>query len=93
MKIYKIYEQFSDCWCYATEKGVIDVANNDRTKDDGTEVDEIVDIETAKKFLEEEKFLEVITTEFESLDDARAFEESEMHDIEEKTEDYIVVNL
>lgn len=93
MKIYKICEQFSDCWCYATEKGVIDVANNDRTKEDGSEVDEILDIETAKKFLEEEKLLDVFVSEFESLDDAKAFEESEMHDIEEKTNDYFMVNL
>lgn len=28
--VYKIYEQFGDAVCYATEKGVIEVANNNR---------------------------------------------------------------
>lgn len=33
MIIYKISEDFEDCVCYATEQGVVEVANNDREVD------------------------------------------------------------
>ena len=57
--LYKIYEDFETSIAVANEKGVIEIANNDRTKDDGTEVEEIKDIDTAIKCLVEEKYLNV----------------------------------
>ena len=57
--LYKIYEDFETSIAVANKKGVIEIANNDRTKDDGTEVEEIKDIDTAIKFLVEEKYLNV----------------------------------
>lgn len=59
-QFYKVCEDFGDWKSYANEQGIIDLANNDRTKEDGTQAEEFKDLESAKKFLEEEKGLNVI---------------------------------
>lgn len=57
---YKIYEDFENfSYAIANKQGVIEIANNDREKQDGTIADEFTDFESAKKFLEEEKLLNV----------------------------------
>lgn len=57
---YKIYEDFENySYAISNKQGVIEIANNDREKQDGTIADEFTDFESAKKFLEEEKLLNV----------------------------------
>ena len=73
MKIYQVYEQFGDAEIYATEKGVIEIANNDRARDDGTTAEEFTSFEDAKQFLEEEKLIDTDLTEFESLEQVREY--------------------
>ena len=90
MKIYHIYEQFGDGECYATEQGVIEIANNDRTTEDGTEAEEFTNFEDARQFLEEEKLLDTELTEFESLEDAIDYLIQQEMDFEEKTENYVI---
>ena len=92
MKIYKVYEQFNDGEAYATEAGVIKIANNDRSKEDGTEAEEFKDFNTARQFLEEEKGLDTAETEFNSLEEAEAYLDKEGRDFMDKDTDgtYIV---
>lgn len=93
MKIYKVYEQFGDGVCYATEEGVINIANNDRTKEDGTEAEEFKDFESAKNFLAEEKLYDTDLTEFNSLEEAKEFVTvREEREIEETTNNYFIAN-
>lgn len=73
MKIYQVYEQFGDALIYATEKGVIEIANNDRTREDGTTAEEFTNFEDAKQFLEEEKLIDTDLTEFENLEQVREY--------------------
>ena len=56
---YKIYEDFENTYAISNKQGVIEIANNDRERQDGTIADEFTDFESAKKFLEEEKLLNV----------------------------------
>lgn len=56
---YKIYEDFDNYYAISNKQGVIEIANNDRQRQDGTIADEFTDFESAKKFLEEEKLLNV----------------------------------
>ncbi len=56
---YKIYEDFENTYAISNKQGVIEIANNDRQRQDGTIADEFTDFESAKKFLEEEKLLNV----------------------------------
>ena len=51
--------------------GVIEIANNDRSREDGTTAEEFTSLEDAKQFLEEEKLIDTDLTEFESLEQAR----------------------
>ena len=92
MKIYKVYEQFNDGEAYATEAGVIKIANNDRSKEDGTEAEEFKSFEEAKQFLEEEKGLTTEGTEFNSLEEAEAYLDKEGRDFMDKDDEgtYIV---
>lgn len=90
--IYKVYEQFGDAVCYATEQGVIELANNDRAREDGTQAEEFTKFEDAKKFIEEEKLLEIATTEFEELEQAKEYLVQQDADFQDYTENYIVAN-
>lgn len=67
-RFFKIYEDFGDGYAIANEQGVIEIANNDRERDDGTIADEFKDFESAEKFLKEEKGLNVDEMEFSSID-------------------------
>lgn len=67
-RFFKIYEDFGDGYAIANEQGVIEIANNDRERDDGTVADEFKDFESAEKFLKEEKGLNVDEMEFSSID-------------------------
>jgi len=67
-RFFKIYEDFGDGYAIANEKGVIEIANNDRERDDGTIAEEFKDFESAEKFLKEEKGLNVDEMEFSSID-------------------------
>lgn len=67
-RFFKISEDFGDGYAIANEQGVIEIANNDRERDDGTIADEFKDFESAEKFLKEEKGLNVDEMEFSSID-------------------------
>lgn len=54
-QFYKISEDFETTYAITNEKGLIEIANNDREREDGTEEEEITTVENAIKFLEEEK--------------------------------------
>ena len=58
-QFYKISEDFETTYCITNEKGLLEIANNDRTKEDGTEEEEFTKVEDAIKFLTEEKLLNV----------------------------------
>lgn len=65
-QFYKISEEYNATYCITNENGLLEIANNDRTKEDGTEEEEFTTVEDAIKFLEQEKLLtvkEIDTTE------------------------------
>lgn len=58
-QFYKISEDFETNYCITNEKGLIEIANNDREKEDGTIAEEFTTVEDAIKFLTEEKLFNV----------------------------------
>lgn len=58
-QFYKISEDFETTYCITNEKGLLEIANNDRTKEDGTEEEEFTTVEDAIRFLKEERLFNV----------------------------------
>lgn len=58
-KLYKVYEDYETTYAICTEQGIIDLSNNIRLITE----EKITDFTTARKYLEEEKFLNVVELE------------------------------
>ena len=58
-QFYKVSEDFETTYAICNEKGLLEIANNDREREDGTIAEEFKTVEDAIKFLTEEKLLNV----------------------------------
>ena len=67
-RFFKLQQDFETSYAIANEKGIIEIANNDREKDDGTIADKFTDIDDAIEFLENEKGINVEEINIEQID-------------------------
>lgn len=67
-QFYKISEDFETTYAICNEKGLLEIANNDRTREDGTEEEEFTKVEDAIKFLTEERLFNVQELDIAEID-------------------------
>ena len=67
-QFYKISEEYNATYCITNENGLLEIANNDRTKEDGTEAEEFTTVEDAIKFLTEERLFNVQELDIAEID-------------------------
>lgn len=67
-RFFKLQQDYETTYAIANEKGIIEIANNDRECDDGSIADEFKNIDDAIEFLENEKGINVEEINVEQID-------------------------